>query len=280
MENNIKEIKIEDLNINRVTQIYLTRAGIYTLDKLVKCRKNILKKMLHFNHVEYLQDLLKEHNLSLRDETILENETPITKEMFSTGVFNKLTGYGHEVVTIEDILLIGEQGLLAINGFGISRLNELEIGLNKMGLTLKTEVKPDENIPTNKKNLYKQLVSSGIVQTLKKIPCESFVKDSESMQEIIECVIYRLNEIKTKKLKDVKTDAEYKELEDYLNNLMSDYMSIVEEKRLEYVKPQKDDAFSSKMAVKIDELKKFHHKQQKNNKGHGYNPFVFDETEL
>ena len=281
MQKNLNDIKIEDMNIDRVTQVYLKRAGIYTVDKLVKCRKNILKKMLHFQHVEYLQDLLKEHNLSLRDDTVLENETLITKEMFSSGVFNKLTGYGHEVVTVEDILLIGELGLLAINGFGASRLEYVEKGLNNMGLTLYPEekiVSKDETI--DKKKLYKQLVHGGIIETLEKLPCDLFQKESPEMETIIECVTKRLNELSAEKTKDAKLNSDYENIEEYIEALMQDYMTLVQSKRDEYEKMQKDSAFTSKMTIKIDELKKFHHKQQKNNKGHGYNPFVNDETEL
>ena len=143
------------------------------------------------------------------------------------------------------------------------------------------EVKIEEKVvETKDRKLYKQLSRGGIIETLEKLPCEVFVKDSPEMEEIIECVTLRLNEISAKETKDAKSDEEYVNAEAYIDALMADYMTLVESKRAEYEKSQKDIVFGAKIASKIDKLKKFHHINKKIKEGHNHNPYFDEESEL
>lgn len=282
MDKDLNEIAINELELGRVAYIGLKRAGIETIGKLAKFREPMLERILiHSKDTYYIKEFLKNYNIKLRGDEVLENETPITKEMFSTGVYNALTQYGHNVITVEDVLLAGKNGLLRIHGFGESRLKELEKGLEKMGLAFEPEVKIEEKIvETKDKKLYKQISRCGIIETLEKLPCKVFEKGSPEMEEIIECVTLRLNEISAKQIKDAETDEDYGIAEAQIDTLMNDYMILVQRKRDEYEKMQKDALFGEKIATKIDKLKKFHHKPIKIKEGHDHNPYVDEESEL
>jgi len=282
MDKDLNEIAINELELARVAYIALKRAGIETVGKLAKFREPMLERILiHSKDTYYIKEFLKNYNIKLRGDEVMENETPITKEMFSTGVYNALTQYGHNVITVEDVLLAGKNGLLRIHGFGESRLKELEKGLEKMGLAFEPEVKIEEKIvETKDKKLYKQISRCGIIETLEKLPCEVFEKGSPEMEEIIECVTFRLNEISENKTKEAKTSDDYVLVESQIDTLMNDYMILVQRKRDEYEKMQKDALFGEKIATKIDKLKKFHHKPIKIKEGHYHNPYIDEGNEL
>ena len=282
MDINLNEIAINELELARVAYIALKRAGIETVGKLAKFREPMLESILiHRKDTNYIKEFLKNYNIKLRGDEVLENETPITKEMFSTGVYNALTHYGHNVITVEDVLLAGRIGLLQIHGFGESRLKELEKGLEKMGLAFEPEIKIEEKIvETKDKKLYKQISRCGIIETLEKLPCEVFEKGSPEMEEIIECVTFRLNEISENKTKEAKTSDDYVLVESQIDTLMNDYMILVQRKRDEYEKMQKDALFGEKIATKIDKLKKFHHMPIKIKEGHDHNPYIDEGNEL
>lgn len=131
---------------------------------------------------------------------------------------------------------------------------------------------PEEIIYTN---LTKNFKSSGLLETLEKLPARYFEKYSQTMETISK----RATDYIKTFVDDAVKNNTYSQDEEKIDKLMEEYKDIIDKKRTEYEiekSEQEKENFTSKMKAKLGDLKKYHHKAEKHMEGHKRNPFADD----
>ena len=141
---NIDEINISDFIFRRGICNALSNVGISTLGDLVYYREDYIKNILYSNRdFEHLKEKIKDYNQQMRGARVEEDETPITRDMFSDRVYKALV-YNGGIKAVQDIMVVGPTGLSYLHNIGKEELKEIKTRLMEMGFIKKLKSEQSE----------------------------------------------------------------------------------------------------------------------------------------
>lgn len=207
---------IENLNLSIRSYNTLKRNGINTIGNLISYTENELVRLKGIG--KFVKDeinfALKKNNLSLKKEIDKETKKEILKSLYalnlSDNIINQLQKAG--INTISDLLMFTRRNLCGIDNINDKSSRKIECALIDVNLSLKKEIKLDNNI--NKLDLSdktKRYLKNKKITTLEYLisldkfdMLEIIITDKDVLNEIKEYINYIFYDRKDKKFTRIK----------------------------------------------------------------------------
>jgi len=207
---------IENLNLSIRSYNILKRNGINTIGNLISYTENELVRLKGIGKIvkDEINFALKKNNLSLKKEIDKETKKEILKSLYalnlSDNIINQLQKAG--INTISDLLMFTRRNLCGIDNINDKSSRKIECALIDVNLSLKKEIKLDNNI--NKLDLSdktKRYLKNKKITTLEYLisldkfdMLEIIITDKDVLNEIKEYINYIFYDRKDKKFTRIK----------------------------------------------------------------------------